>query len=262
MLPTVEPVYAVAKGAFYPWLRYGLRWTIEGGHLVPTHGPVLVAANHVSYLDPLTLAWVADRRGRRVRFLAKAELFEKPGFGFLLRQINQIPVSRGSRSAAASLDSALDALKRGECVTVFPEGTISLDLDPMVGKSGTARLAQASGVHVTPVGLWGTHRIMFKGRKPDWRWGVAQTAVVGAPVRVGPEDDVRESTDRIMTAICECVARAREIYPERPRAGDEWWWREPESSVLRSCRGGADADRDESEERDADGEIGDQGTLT
>jgi len=257
MLPSVEPVYAVAKGVFYPWLRYGLRWTIEGGDRVSTHGPVLLASNHVSYLDPLTLAWVADRRRRRVRFLAKTELFEKPGFGFLLHQINQIPVHRGSRSAAASLESALDALEQGECVTVFPEGTISLDLDPMAGKSGTARLAKASGVPVTPVGLWGTHRIMFKGRKPNWRWGVAQTAVVGPSVSVGPDDDVREATDRIMSAICGCVARAREIYPERPRPGDEWWWRDPESAVLRPCRGGSHAAGDDREARGAGGDAGD-----
>ena len=245
MLPIVEPVYVVAKGAFYPWLRHGLRWTIEGGHAIPTSGPVLLAGNHVSYLDPLTLAWVADRRSRRVRFLAKAELFEKPGLGFLLHRIHQIPVNRGSRSASSSLDSALDALRRGECVTVFPEGTISPDLDPMAGRSGAARIAKASGVPVTPVGLWGTHRIMFKGRKPDWRWGVAQTAVVGPPVSVGPDDNVREATDRIMEAICHCVARAREIYPETPRPGDEWWWRDPATAVLRSCRGAARTEGDD-----------------
>ena len=74
MLPIVDPVYSVAKGAFWPWLRWGLHWTIEGAHNIPTSGPVLLASNHVSYLDPLTLAFVADRRQRHVRFLAKAEL--------------------------------------------------------------------------------------------------------------------------------------------------------------------------------------------
>ena len=76
---------------------------------------------------------------------------------------------RPARSSAA-----VDALHRGECVAVFPEGTISLDLEPMRGKSGTARLAQQSGVPVVPVGLWGTHRILMKGRKPAWQWGVAR----------------------------------------------------------------------------------------
>jgi 1-acyl-sn-glycerol-3-phosphate acyltransferase len=235
MLPAVEPLYSLAKGAFYPGLRWGLKWTIEGGDRIPTEGPAILASNHVSYLDPLTLAWLADRRGRRVRFLAKAELFDKFALGSALRAVHQIPVQRGSQEAASSLVAAVEALRAGECVTVFPEGTISLDLEPMAGKSGTARLAQSSGIPVTPIGLWGTHRILFKGRKPRWRWGVAQTAVIGEPVVVGADDDIREATDRIMSAICVCVARAREIYPQRPAPGDEWWWRERDTAVLRSC---------------------------
>ena len=78
MLPTVDAVYPAAKAVFSPWLRYGLRWTIEGESNIPTQGPVILASNHISYLDPLTLAYVADRRGRRIRFLAKAELFRDP----------------------------------------------------------------------------------------------------------------------------------------------------------------------------------------
>jgi 1-acyl-sn-glycerol-3-phosphate acyltransferase len=232
----VEPLYSLAKGVVYPWLRWGLDWSIEGGDRIPERGAAIVASNHISYLDPFTLAWLADRRGRRVRFLAKAELFDKPGLGPALRSVHQIPVKRGAQDAASSLVAAVDALRAVECVTVFPEGTISLDLEPMVGKSGTARLAQESGVPVTPVGLWGTHRIMFKGRKPKYRWGIAQTAVLGEPIAVGPDDDIRDATDRIMSAICACTARARAIYPQRPAPGDDWWWREPETAVLRSCR--------------------------
>jgi 1-acyl-sn-glycerol-3-phosphate acyltransferase len=231
----MDAVYSLAKGVFYPGLRYGLRWTIEGEERIPRDGPVLLASNHVSYLDPLTLAFVADRRGRRVRFLAKAELFDKRGLGPLLRSVHQIPVQRGSANAADALRGAVDALRRGECVTVFPEGTISLDLEPMAGKSGTARLAKEAGVPVTPVGLWGTHRILFKGRKPNWQWGVAQTAVVGEPVPIGPDDHVKDATDRIMAAISACVARARAIYPQRPEPGDDWWWRDPATAVVRSA---------------------------
>src|SRR5256714_13633312 len=91
----------------------------------------------------------------------------------------------------------------------------------MAGKSGTARLAAQSGVPVTPVGLWGAHRTLFKGRKPNWRWGVAETAVVGPPVRVHADDDIPDATDRIMGAIAGCVARAREIYPQRPGPGGD-----------------------------------------
>ena len=230
MLPSVDPVYSVAKGVFTPWLRWGLRWTIEGADNIPTTGPVLLASNHVSYLDPLTLAWVADRRGRHGRFLAKAELFDKRGLGTLLRAAHQIPVQRGRVDAADALQAAVDALRRGECVGVFPEGTISQDLEPMAGKSGTARLARQAGLAVVPIGLWGTHRILTKGRKPHWQWGVAQTAVIGPPITPRPDEHVKQTTDRVMAAIVECVARARELYPVQPGGEDEWWWRGPESA--------------------------------
>jgi 1-acyl-sn-glycerol-3-phosphate acyltransferase len=243
MLPTMDATYVLARNALYLPLRYGIQWTIEGAQVIPVRGPVILASNHVSYLDPLVLAYLADRRHRRVRFLAKAELFEKGLLGPLLRGAHQIPVRRGSADASASLDAAVEALHRGECVTVFPEGTISLDLDPMAGKSGTARLAQESGVPVTPVGLWGMQRVLFKGRKPNWKTGVAEVVTVGNPIRIAPEEDVREATDRIMSAICAQVRRARELYPQLPEAGDDGWWvRPPETARLRTCRAPAGAE--------------------
>jgi 1-acyl-sn-glycerol-3-phosphate acyltransferase len=215
-------------------LGHGLRWTFEGAQRVPAYGPVILASNHISYLDPLVLAYLADRRKRRVRFLAKAELFDKQPLGWSLRQIRQIPVQRNTEDAASSLDAAVEALQGGECVAVFPEGTISLDLEPMPARTGTARLAAASGVPVTPVGLWGSHRILFKSRKPSWTRGVAESVVVGDPIPVAADDDVYEATDRIMAAIAACVARARAVYPQRPAEGEDGWWvREPETAVAR-----------------------------
>jgi 1-acyl-sn-glycerol-3-phosphate acyltransferase len=233
MLPTVDAVYPAAKAVFFPPLRYGLRWTIEGAQNIPERGAAIVASNHVSYLDPLTLAFVANRRRRRVRFLAKSELFENPVLGALLRGAHQIPVYRGTADSSGALAAAIEALARGECVAVFPEGTISQDFEPMRGKSGTARLAQASGVPVVPVGLWGSHRILTKGRKPQPAWGVAEVAVVGEAVFVDKDDRASDGTRRIMDAITECVARAREIYPQRPRSEtDGWWWRDPETAAA------------------------------
>ena len=188
MLPAVEPVYSFARGVVVNPLRFGLKWMIEGAHRVPAFGPVLLASNHVSYLDPFVLAYLADRRHRRVRFLAKRELFDKLGVGFVLKHMHQIPVARNTAEAAGSLDAAIAALRGGECVCVFPEGTISLDLEPMAGKTGTARLAAASGIPVTPVGLWGAQRVMFKGRKPRWRpgspkWSWSATPCTSVPTR-------------------------------------------------------------------------------
>jgi hypothetical protein len=127
-------------------------------------------------------------------------------------------------------------------VHVFPEGTISDDLDPMAGKTGLARLAKAAGVDVLTVGLWGTQRIMPpKGRKAE-RFRTPVTVVVGETVTVGPDANPRETTDRIMAGICAAVAGARRLYPPPPAgagAGEPWWFRPPESARLRSCRGKA-----------------------
>lgn len=233
----MEPAYALVKNALKPLVAKGLKWTVEDLHMIPVHGPAILASNHSGYLDPLGMAYLTDLRGRKCRFLAKRELFEKRGIGWVFHALGQIPVDRGTGDAAKALEAAVEALREGEVVSVFPEGTISMDLDPMPGKTGTARLARMSGVPVTPVGMWGSHRVLFKHRKPNWKWGTAQVACIGPPVRVGADDDVYEATDRIMEAICAQVRRARELYPQKPAPGeDDWWVRPPESAVLRSCQ--------------------------
>ena len=218
-------------------MHLGITWQFEGLEHIPGEGPVILAANHTSYLDPLALGYFATKRGRRTRFLTKDELFEKPVLGGILRRCGMISVSRGAADAAGSLVEAERSLRDGRCVTVFPEGTISLDLEPMVGKTGTARLAAATGAPVVPIGMWGLHRIMFKGRKPRWRTGIVETVSVGAPLEVHPTEDVLVATDRIMSAICEQVRAARRAYPQVSTAGEgDWWIRPPETAVLRSCR--------------------------
>lgn len=214
-----------------------MQWRVEGVDRVPARGPVLLASNHLSYFDPIAVANLADLAGRQVRFLAKAELFENRVSGAAMRLMGNIPVSRGTGDPAA-LDAAAEALRSGQCVGVFPEGTISSDLDPMAGKTGVARMARAAGVDVLPVGLWGTHRVLpGKGRKPK-PFGTPIVIVVGDPVPVGPDANPRETTDRIMAGICRAVAEARRLYPPPP-AGQEgaWWARPPDAARLRSCRG-------------------------
>ena len=200
MLQIVEIAYPVVLAGVRPVLRFGLRWSIEGLEQIPQSGGVILASNHISYLDPLVLAVVADKQKRRVRYLAKEELFGKPVLGTFLRSAGQIPVARGSADAAEALGGAVKAVGSGECVVVFPEGTISLDLEPMQGRTGTARLAAASGVDVVPVGLWGAHRILFKGRPAHWRTGVAVSVVIGSPLKIAIGEDVHAATDRVMTA--------------------------------------------------------------
>lgn len=234
----MEPLYGLAELLFRRPLRHGLRWCVDGMDRIPGEGPLLLASNHVSYLDPLCLAYVADLAGRRVRFLAKAELFENRWLGPMLRTLGQIPVRRGTADASGALDAAAAALTAGRCVVVFPEGTISRDFEPMAGKTGVARLARTAGAPIVPVGIWGTHRVITSGRRPSWRPGVAVSAAIGPALTVPPDGNPREWTDHIMAAICSQVARARAIYPQGPRSeSDTWWVRSPDTARLQSCRG-------------------------
>ena len=233
----MEPLYGLVEVLLRPPVRRGLRWRVEGVDRIPASGPVLLASNHLSYFDPIAVANLTDLAGRRVRYLAKAELFRNRLLGAALRSMGQIPVERGTGDTSA-LDAAAVALQKGECVHVFPEGTISDDLEPMAGKTGLARLAKAAGVDVMTVGVWGTQRIIPpKGRKAK-RFRTPITIVVGETIPVGPTANPRETTDRIMAGICAAVAEARRLYPPPP-AGEEdaWWVRGPETARLRSCRG-------------------------
>ena len=233
----MEPLFRLVEEVLRLPVRRGLRWRVEGLERIPASGPVLLASNHLSYFDPIAIGNLCHLAGRRVRFLAKAELFRNRFVAAALRNMGQIPVERGTGDAGA-LDTAAAALRAGECVHVFPEGTISNDLEPMAGKTGLARLARAAGVDVVPVGLWGTHRVIPAGGGKARRFRTPIVVVVGEAVPVGPSANPRETTDRIMAGICAAVADARRLYPSPP-AGQEnaWWVRRPETARLRSCRG-------------------------
>jgi 1-acyl-sn-glycerol-3-phosphate acyltransferase len=232
----VEPLSALVEIVGTPILTTAIRFELRGLDHIPPKGPVILVSNHIAFVDPPCLFYVGYRRRRRVRFLAMAELFAAPVLGAGLRRLGHIPVVRASPEAGAALTAALAALRRGECVGIFPEGGISRDLEPQAGQTGAVRLAQSSGAPIVPVGLWGTQRIAGPGRRMRIRLRQPVVASVGPPVEVGPDDDIREATDRIMEAICGQVAAARVAYPEPGRPGDDWWVRPPHTAVVRSCR--------------------------
>lgn len=136
------------------------RWS--GGENIPAAGGCVLAVNHISHVDPLTCAHFVYAWGRMVRFLAKAEVFDVPVLGAILRSAGQIPVHRLSKEASASFTSAVEAVRRGECVVVYPEGTITRepDLWPMTGRTGAARIALTADVPVVPVAQWGAQHIL------------------------------------------------------------------------------------------------------
>ena len=231
----MELLNAAVEGLVRRPLRFAFDWRISGLEHIPERGPALLVANHVSFLDPLAVASVADRGRRRVRFLAMAELFRSPAAGWLLKRLGHIPVERNSEAARSSLTAAMTRLGWGECVGIFPEGGLSRDLEPRAGQTGAARLARWSGAPVVPIGLWGTHRVVVPGRKPNL-WGRVPIAVsIGPPLVIGEEADLHESTDRIMAAICAEVGRARTGYPLPAPGEDQWWVRSPQTATLQSC---------------------------
>ena len=236
MLKTMDAVWGLGRSVVYPFCRL-LRWRIDGLEHMPEDGPALLACNHISFLDPMAILWLGDRRHRKIRFLAKAELWRVRGLRFFLVHTRQIPVDRRSLAANAPLDAGRRALDAGECVCMYPEGTISPDLEPMAAKAGIGRLAAQSGAPVVPVGIWGTHRLSTLGRAVRPRIGVAVSMVVGKSLHVAPDEDAAHATDRIMAAVAESVGGARRIYPQRPRRrGDDWWVRGPETAVPRATR--------------------------
>jgi putative phosphoserine phosphatase/1-acylglycerol-3-phosphate O-acyltransferase len=202
----LEPYHLLrpfVRPASFPYARFD----ITGIDHIPTRGPVLLASNHRSYFDVAALALVASRLGRPVRFLGKKEIFDAPVVGSIARAIGGISVDRGSGSDQP-LRAAEAALRAGEVVIVLPQGTIprgELFFDPdLKGKTGTARLAAATGAVVVPIGLWGTEKVWARSaRTPDFtlvRHPPKVTVRVGRPLSLTLTDAVADTTT-IMSAI-------------------------------------------------------------
>lgn len=195
-------------------------WTVQatGVEHIPAEGPAVLVSNHVSYLDPLLLGLAAQRRGRWVRYLAKRELFARRATGWPLRTMGHIPVDRGG-DAAASLVAALRALRRGEVVGVYPEGTISRTLVVGHGKTGAARLALVSGAPLVPVAVWGGQRLHM-GRRPGARLrGITVTCRIGEPVDYGKGEQPSAVTERLMARIRALADAAADAGPPRSSGG-------------------------------------------
>lgn len=125
-------------------------------------GGIIIAPNHLSWIDPLVVSHALWDNDRPPRFLAKAPLFDVPFVGAVIRSAGQVPVHRQTAEAVSAIKDAVVALELGECVVVYPEGTMTRDpeLWPMRAKTGAARMALASGRPLIPVAQWGPQAIM------------------------------------------------------------------------------------------------------
>lgn len=181
----------------------------RGAGNLPTDGGLILVANHVSHADPLAVAHFVYDAGRWPQFLGKQSVFDIPVIGWLLRQVGQIPVHRGTTDAARALDAAVAAVKAGDAVVIYPEGTTTKhpDLWPMRGKTGTARLWLATGVPVVPVVSWGPQAIFDpRTSKLRLRPRTPVTVVAGGPIDLSAYAGA-EPTSAVLHEITHVVMR-------------------------------------------------------
>jgi 1-acyl-sn-glycerol-3-phosphate acyltransferase len=156
MPPSITPAYRFVMAATAPIVRFWGRLEVVGLEQVPADGPLLIAGNHDSYWDPIAIGMAALPR-RQIRALAKSSLW-KPGLGRILDGMGQIPIERGKGDAHA-MDRAIEELRAGACIGIFPEGTRSKGTE-LRARSGIARLAAAvPEAQVVCVSITGTTEI-------------------------------------------------------------------------------------------------------
>lgn len=198
----------VGPQAWYYWfwiniqrlaLKLFARWHAEGTGKCPPSGPLIVVANHVSYADP---SFVGATLPRRVRFMAKQELFDRKFMGAHVRMFGSYPVRRFDADLAA-LRTSLELLASGDAIGIFPEGTRSKDSMMHRAYPGVGFIALRSGAPVLPIAVHGTEALMKKSvfwKRPRVYITVGDPLTFPSLVRVRSAD-AEAATERIMVAI-------------------------------------------------------------
>ena len=214
--------FGFAISALWPFTMFGARVAFGGGEHLPRSGGALLACNHVSDVDPIYDVAFTISHGRMPRFLAKAELWKIPLVRSVMAGGRHIPVQRASTRAADAYKEAIEALRRGEVVVFYPEGTFTADPDgwPMKAKNGIGRIALVTGAPVIPVANWGTQSLIPPDRRPRPFPRKTVQVVAGPPVDLsrwlgGPRTRTAldAATSAIMSDITALVAGLREEDP-------------------------------------------------
>ena len=191
----------------------------RGAINIPQTGRVIVASNHVSYLDVLFLTHFLYRNGRAPRYIGKEGVFKVPVIGKIILAAGQIPVAREGKDAAKALEHAIKTLQAGHLLGVYPEGTLTRDPDgwPMVAKTGLARLAIMTKTPVIPIAQWGSQIVMPTYEKKIKLFPRTPIKIlVGEPLDLsrwyGKETDpaaLTEATAFVMRAITDLLEELR-----------------------------------------------------
>ena len=217
----VEPVYGtVIQLARLTWRMQGLKFSVTGVENLPETGGAVIAINHTSYFDFTFAGLPAYRQGlgRKVRFMAKKEVFDHKITGPIMRSLRHIEVDR--ESGAASFEHACRALRAGELVGVYPEATISRSFEIKEFKSGAARMAIAAQVPIVPHIVWGAQRIWTKGHpKKLVRPKVPISIAVGEPIE--PTLPAPELSALLHHRMQHLLERVQDAYGPHP-PGEFW----------------------------------------
>jgi 1-acyl-sn-glycerol-3-phosphate acyltransferase len=178
----MEPVFrALEMTAKLAVRATGTQITFRDVENLPATGGAVIAINHTGYVDFVPAALAAARRGRRMRFMIKAEMQEIRVVGWLIRHTGTIPVDR--KAGAGAYSAAVESLRRGEIVGVYPEATISRSFELKEFKTGAVRMAEEAQVPIVPVIVWGAHRLWTKDHpKALGRRKFPITVAVGRPI--------------------------------------------------------------------------------
>jgi len=214
---TYPPIIVAAKSAFR---LLGQRFQMSGTEHVPREGGVLLACNHIGYVDFIYGGLAANPSGRLVRFMAKRELFDHRFVGPLMRSLHHIEVDRGAGEASAR--TAVEYLRAGEAVGIFPEATISRSFELKEFKTGAVRIAAEAGVPLVPVVMWGTQRMMTKDHPRDLSRGKTISLTVGAPLHPTGVDPVAETAE-LRSSMAALLDRTIREYPAAEQPPGSWW---------------------------------------
>lgn len=191
----------------------------RGVENLPKSGAAIAVCNHISYVDPLLFTHFLYDSGRAPRYLGKASLFKLPIIGRVLLGAGQIPVERETSVASDALQHAIAFLKAGHLLGVYPEGTLTRDVNywPMKAKTGIARLAILTQVPVIPCAQWGAQKILpAYSKKPKLFPRTKVIVKAGTPLDFskwyGKAEDpvaVEEATAYVMSAITNLLEEIR-----------------------------------------------------
>jgi 1-acyl-sn-glycerol-3-phosphate acyltransferase len=218
----IDISYPIVIAAARTWFKLGdIDIRMTGMENIPENGGVLLAVNHLSFVDYVMAGFPGVERGRLTRFMAKREVFDHAVGGPVMRSFHHIAIDRGA--GQGGIDEAIRYLHDGECVGIFPEGTISRSLELQPLKTGAVRIAQEAGVPLVPIVLWGTQRFLTKGKPRDFKRHKTVGIEIGKPITPTPADNANEVTRELQTTMEAMLDRLITAHPADEQPPGSWW---------------------------------------